>query len=315
MADIACWPVAVAGGVLGRRSVALLMRSVPTPTLSGQLVDGSGVATASISASGYTVLNISLKDPGGLPIPNQVIDVSGDVSKVIFPEGNAGLTNSSGVASIKIARASLTASGAGSLTAAFSYKVGSIAKYPNGSPPPSADKVFSTYVGYELSAANISLTNMNVGASTLPAYGTRQVSVQANINGAVSATPVQVNFSATCGQVSPATASTNSAGVAVVSYTATDVAGAASTLGCSGKTVEISASTLGASVLSKSLTVLAAPATNISFVSVTSLDHFLGKFWWSNPSDCRFQTGQRAGRSFVWAGHCGDAENADLWRA
>ena len=245
------------------------------PTLSGQLVDGSGVATASISASGYTVLNISLKDPGGLPIPNQVIDVSGDVSKVIFPEGNAGLTNSSGVASIKIARASLTASGAGSLTAAFSYKVGSIAKYPNGSPPPSADKVFSTYVGYELSVANISLTNMNVGASTLPAYGTRQVSVQANINGAVSATPVQVNFFGDLWSGFTCTASTNSAGVAVCKLTATDVAGAASTLGCSGKTVEISASTLGASVLSKSLTVLAAPATNISFVSVTPSTIFL----------------------------------------
>jgi hypothetical protein len=241
------------------------------------LVDASGAATASISASGYTVLNVSLKDPGGLPIPNQVIEVSGDATKIVFPEGSAGLTNASGVASVKIARASLVASGAGSLTVAFNYKVGALTTYPNGSLPPTADKVFSTYVGYQLSAANITLTNMDVGAATLAAYGTRQVSVQANINGiAVSSTPVQVNFTASCGQVSPVLASTNSSGVAVVSYTATDAVGTStSTLGCSGKTVEISASTIGAAVISRSLSILAAPATNLSFVSVTPTRIFL----------------------------------------
>jgi hypothetical protein len=206
-----------------------------------------------------------------------VIEVSGDATKIVFPEGSAGLTNASGVASVKIARASLVASGAGSLTVTFSYKVGALTTYPNGSPPPTADKVISTYVGYQLSAANITLTNMDVGASTLVAYGTRQVSVQANINGAaVSSTPVQVNFTASCGQISPSTASTSSNGLVVVSYTATDAAGTSpSTLGCSGKTVEISASTIGAAVVSRSLGIAAAPATNLSFVSVTPSMIFL----------------------------------------
>lgn len=247
------------------------------PVLTGSLVDASGAPTSSISASGYTVVNVSLKDPGGLPIPNQVVDVSGDASKIVFPEGGSGLTNAAGVASVKIARASLVASGAGSLTVTFSYKVGSLTTYPNGSPPPTADKVVSTYVGYQLSAANLTLTNMDVGASTLVAYGTRQVSVQANINGvAASSTPVQVSFAASCGQISPATASTNSSGVVVVSYTATDAAGtSASTLGCSGKTVEISASTVGAAVVSRLLSIGAAPATNLSFVSVSPSMIFL----------------------------------------
>lgn len=240
------------------------------PLLTGSLSDASGVATNSIGASGYTVLNVTLRDPSGRAIPNQVIDVAGDATKIVFPEGNAALTNSSGVASIKLARASLVASGAGSLTVTFSYKAGSITTYPNGSAPPTVDKVISTYIGYQLSAANITLTGLDVGAATLAAYGTRQVSVQANINGvAVSSTPVQVNFMATCGQISPATASTNSNGLAVVSYTATDAAGSSSsTLGCSGKTVEISASTIGAAVVSKSLSIAAAPATNLSFISV-----------------------------------------------
>lgn len=237
------------------------------PLLTASLVDATGAATNSIGASGYTVLNVALRDPSGGAIPNQVIEVAGDASKVIFPEGNSALTNSAGVATVKLSRASLVASGAGSLTVTFSNKLGSITTYPNGATAPKTDKVIS--IGYQLSAANITLTNMDAGASTLAAYGTRQVSVQANINGVpVSSTPVQVNFTATCGQISPATASTNSMGLAVASYTATDATGSsASTLGCSGKTVEISASTIGAAVVSKSLGIAAAPATNLSFVS------------------------------------------------
>ena len=265
------------GGSAGTPSGGTTTPISADPLLNGSLVDTAGAATNSIGASGYTVLNVTLKDPGGNPIPNQVVDVSGDASKVIFPEGSAGLTNASGVATVKLARASLVASGAGSLTVTFSYKVGSITRYPNGSAPPTVDKVISTYVGYQLSAANITLTNMQAGVTTLAAYGTRQVSVQANINGVpVSSTPVQVNFTTTCGQVSPATASTNSSGIVVVSYTATDAPGAtSSSLGCSGKTVEISASTIGAAVVSKSLNIQAAPATNLSFVSVSPSMIFL----------------------------------------
>lgn len=265
------------GGSSGTSSGGTTTPVSADPVLKGSLVDAAGAATNSIGASGYTVLNVTLRDPSGNPIPDQVVNVSGDASQVIFPEGSAGLTNASGVATVKLARASLVATGAGSLTATFSYKVGSITRYPNGSAPPTTDKVISTYIGYQLSAANITLTNMEAGAPTLAAYGTRQVSVQANINGvAVSATPVQVNFTTTCGQISPATASTNSNGIVVVSYTATDAPGAASSsLGCSGKTVEISASTIGAAVVSKSLNILAAPATNLSFVSVSPTMIFL----------------------------------------
>ncbi len=238
---------------------------------SPTLRDAAGLSTNSLSASGNTLLSVTLTDPSGLGIPNQVIDVAGDPTQVVFPEGSSGLTNASGVATIKVARASLLASGAGSLTLTYSYKVGAFSSYPNGTLPPSANKVITTYIGYQLSASNITLTNLDVGTGTLAAYGTRQVSVQANINGvAATGTPVQVNFTASCGQISPSTASTNSSGLVVVSYTATDAVGTTlSTLGCSGKTVEITASTVGATVVSKTLNVAAAPATNLSFVSAT----------------------------------------------
>ena len=243
---------------------------------SAGLRDASGAATNAISASGFTTLNVTLTSPSGAPLPNQLIVVSGDDAQVKFPEGASGLTNAAGVASIKVARASLSASGAGALTVTYSYKVGSIPSYPNGSAPPTKDVVISTYVGYQLATANIELVNLDVGSPTLDAYGTRQVSVQANFNGKPSTAPVQVNFTATCGKISPVTASTNSAGIVTTSYSAVDSAGEAqSTQGCSGKTVEISASTIGAAVATKSLNIKGAPATSISFVSATPERIFL----------------------------------------
>lgn len=234
------------------------------------LIDGSGATVNSINASGVTLLKVKLTDPSGTPLANQLIDVSGNAAQIRFPEGSSALTGSDGIATIKVARASLEASGAGSLTITYSYKAGTLTTFPDGSKPPTSDKVVSVYASYQLAAANVTLTNLNTGEISLPAYGTRQVSVQANLNGAPSATPVPVTFSVSCGQIAPTTVSTNSAGIAVASYSATDVAGAAqSTQGCSGKTIEISASTPGTDTATKTINIAAAPATSMGFVDAT----------------------------------------------
>lgn len=260
---------------------------------SAGLKDGNGTSTSSIGASGYTTLQVTLTDPSGRPIPNQLIEVSdtGTVPKVTFPEGPSALTNSNGVASIKVARVSLTALGAGSLTVTYSYKAGTLTNYyPGGFVPPTVDKVISTYVGYQLATANVTLSNLNVGAFALEAYGTRQVSVQANLNGLPTPTPVQINFSANCGVISPATTSTNNSGVATVSYSATDLAGSTpSTQGCSGKTVEISASTAGAAALTQTLTITSAAATNMSFVDATPARIYLANSGGPTQSIVRFK--------------------------
>lgn len=237
---------------------------------SASLFDAAGATTSAIGASGYTVLKVAITDPSGRPLVNQLVEVSGDESKVLFPEGASGLTNTSGVASIKVARASLIATGAGSLTVTYSYKTGALTNYPDGSPAPTKDTVVATYVGYELSTANIQLVNFDIGSSVIEAYGTRQLSVQANVNGKPALTPVQINFSTTCGQVSPLTASSDSSGRITVSYSATDEKDKGqNTQGCSGKMVEITASALGATGVTKTIKVTEAPATNIGFDGVT----------------------------------------------
>ena len=260
-------PGAVPGQVVAKKD----------PVFSLALRDAAGVPTNSISASGNSQLVATLTDPSGRPLTNQLIDVSGDPAKVVFPDGNTALTNASGVAIINVARASLAATGAGSLTATYNFKLGSFTLYPDGSPAPTADTVVTALISYQLSAANISLTNLDVGTSPLAAYGTRQVSVQANVNGVpASGTSVVVNFTASCGQVAPASVATNASGIAITTFTATNVQGTTttttptpSTQGCSGRTVELTATTPGGGTVSKQFGVLAAPATNMSFVSVT----------------------------------------------
>lgn len=250
---------------------------VNLPVLSLGLQDAAGASTTSISASANTLLKITLTDPSGRPLANQLIDVAGDATKVSFPDGNTALTNAAGVAMVKLARASLSASGAGLLTATYNFKAGTFVLFPDGSTPPAVDTVVTASVGYQLLAANITLANLDVGTAPLAAYGTRQISVQTNINGVpATATPLQVSFTANCGRISPATATTNSSAIATVSYTAADLTGATtSTQGCGGRSVEITASIPGGAVLTRSLTVLSAPATNMTFVSVSPTRIFL----------------------------------------
>lgn len=259
------------------------------PVLRGVLQDATGASTSFISASGFTDLKVTLTDPSGRGLANQVVSVTGDATKVIFPEGGSGLTNTAGVATIKVARASLFATGADTLTLTYGYKAGSFATYPDGSAPPAEDKAIARFVGYQLSAANVTLSNLNIGAATLAAYGTRQLSVQVNINGvAASSSPVQVSFSANCGTVTPATVSTNSQGVAQASYSAIN-AGVTNDQGCSGTTVSIVASTSGASPVSGNLSIDVAPATNLLFIDATPSTIFLSNSGGATQSAVRFR--------------------------
>lgn len=261
------------------------------PKLLAELQTMAGNSTSSIDATGYTLLKVSLKDPSGVAIANQVISVAADSSKLAFPEGNAALTDSQGLATVKMARASLLVNGAGLITVNYDYKPGMIATYSVGASTPGAASLLSTYVGFQIATANITLDPVNIGIGNLAAYGTRQVSVLARINGlAATTTPVTVSFSATCGQISPTNATTDSTGTVLVTYSATDAAGTSpSTLGCSGKPVQITASSNGATSVANSLTVSAAPATNMSFVSASPTRIYLANSGGVSQSLLTFQ--------------------------
>jgi len=236
---------------------------VDPPPLTLQLFDASNALTSTIGSSGLTTIRASLKFPDGTPVVQKRIDITGDLTKVSFPEGSSQLTDALGVATIKVARTSATVGGAGTLTGAATISGSSV----YGTTVSTVVTGAVDYsVGAVVGAATLALDTFNVGAATMPAYGTRQISVRAMLGTAV-APSVQVNFTSSCGQISPATATTNASGIAVTSFTATDATGTAiSTLGCGGKTVDFSASAVGATTVSASTDVTAAPATSLSFV-------------------------------------------------
>ncbi|TSA15186.1 MAG: hypothetical protein D4R79_01435 [Comamonadaceae bacterium] len=247
-------------------SSSVLQIRVDPPLLQLELRDAANAVTNTIGSSGLTTLKAILKFSDGTPVSQKRIDITADLTKITFPEGSSQLTDSLGVATVKVTRASATVGGAGTLAGAASISGSNAA----GAPVTTVVTGGVDYsVGAVVGAATLTLDTFDVGAASLAAYGTRQISVRAMLGTSV-ASSVQVSFSSSCGQLSPATAPTNSSGIATASFTATDIAGTTvSTLGCGGKTVDISVSAVGASTVSKSVSVLAAPATNLSFVVPT----------------------------------------------
>ncbi len=243
-----------------------LVSRVDPPPLQLELRDAANTVTNTIGSSGLTTLKANLKFADGTPVANKRVDITGDLTKVSFPEGSSQLTDATGAATIKVSRASATVGGAGTLTAAATISGASAA----GALVTTVVTGTVDYsIGAVVGATTLALDSLDVGTSSLAAYGTRQISVRAMLGSSV-APSVQVSFSSNCGQISPAVAPTNANGIATASFTATDAAGTTvSTLGCGGKAVDISVSAVGTSALSKSISVLAAPATNLSFVVPT----------------------------------------------
>lgn len=258
------------------------------PALTASLQDQTGAKTSEIIPSGYVTLRALLTDPSGNPLADQIVNVTGDDSKVKFPQGSSALTNSSGVATIAIARTELFATGAGSLTLTYNYKGGLFSKYADGSSAPSTEKLISAFVNYQMSPASISLTALNVGVGSLAAYGTRPISVQVNINGSPTTSPLQVAFSASCGTVSPVTVATSGSGIAQASFSAVN-SSLANDQGCSGSNVVIAASSQGADVLTGSINVLLAPATNLLFQSAQPARIYLADSGGATQSMVKFR--------------------------
>ena len=236
-------------------SEVLNVRADP-PVLRMELRDASNQPTTSIGTTGFTTVRASLKFIDGTPVPNKRIDISGDPARVAFPEGSSQLTDSQGVASIKVTRAALNVNGAGTLNGA-STLAGTTA---SGS---TEQTVVSAVLDYQVGNANIALTDLNLGTGSLAAFGNRPISVKANVNGALASNvPVQVTFNASCGVVSPAVVNTDGTGTANTTYTA-------SLPNCAGTNVTISAAAVGAPSLSGIVAVAPSVATNVQFVSAS----------------------------------------------
>ena len=213
----------------------------------GTLALGLSGGGASVNASGST-LQALVKDANGALVVGKLVKFTGDSALVKFsPSSGQVLTDSSGVASIQIAPASVSAVGAGTVGAQATV----------------GGSGLLTSFDIQLSASNLGLQGLNVGSGPLAAFGNRPVSVQATINGAVATNiPVQVTFGTSCGSVEPATVTTDAFGNASTTYTAKLAT-------CAGTNVTISAASIGAAPVSGVIAVASSIASNLQFISAT----------------------------------------------
>jgi len=233
-----------------------------SPSMTLAIVDGNGatVSNNSIGSSGTFFGVATVKDATGVGIANKLVTFTAPATlATLVPTSGAVLTDATGAARVQLVPASISASGAGTLQASSAATSSS-----GSSSPTSTSSALSASLDFQTAPANVVLTNLTASPNALSAFQSAAVSVQALINGAAATSnSVAVNFSASCGTVSPASATVGSTGIASVSYQATAA--------CSGNVVitALASSSSNSSPVSTNINVTAARPANIQFTSAT----------------------------------------------
>jgi hypothetical protein len=155
-----------------------------TPKVTMTLVDaGTGVATNNLTSGKPLTVRAVLVSATGLPLANRVVTFSTNSSLAIFdPASGTRLTDANGLATINLLAADLASSGAAEVTATVDVDGASVTQK----------------IAYAVSPGSVTLSNLSANSSSLSAYGSTSVSVQVFFNGALTTTPLTVNFSSGC---------------------------------------------------------------------------------------------------------------------
>lgn len=214
--------------------------------LSLDLVDSTGAASTNLMPDNPFTLKTILKNSSGAAVPNAVVTFSTtDGTGVFSPSSGTAMTDSTGTASVKLSAGTQ----AGAFTVTASATVGTTAV--------KASK------NYTVSFPVLTLSDMQLSPSTLPAGGNASVTISVLNNGKPYTQPVSVAFASTCVQAGKATIGTpvlTQNGTAVASYT---------DKGCNNSDTLTATVTLPNATLTKNavLTVLPSAAGSLKFVS------------------------------------------------
>lgn len=233
------------------------------PVLTVQLVNALDTVVTEISGTSDTYLKATLQyadtttggtTSSGIPVTSKLIDVTGDLTKVTFPEGSSGLTNTSGVAKIKVKPAGLNITkGASTLTASTTIS----GRDPFGS---TNTTVISGVVDYQVPAGpgvpNVVMPTLSLGLSTsgtaITAGGlTNARAVVKDANGlAVAGKLVTISGDGSLIKLNPASGQvlTNESGVALVQVSPVSLSAA-------GASTLVATTTVGTSALTTSFDV------------------------------------------------------------
>ena len=241
-------------------NVAAGSASTASPTLSVDVYKASDLNTKvyAVSYSEAYVVRATLTDASGAVVPNTLVsfDMGAYTNAIVSPASL--VTNTSGVATVSLAPASISAVGGGTVKASATVGGASV----------------TNQTSFNVAATNVSLGAIVVGdgtpaAASLASAGNTSLALTVSVGTpsvVASGVPIAVAYSASCGRINgsslSASTTTNGSGVANASYEAVNSDG---TL-CSG-TVSLTATSAGATSVVKTLTVAAATANAITFVS------------------------------------------------
>lgn len=224
---------------------------VTPPSTTGSSSIGMDISSTTVTINQPATVTATLLDAQGNPLANRVLKFAVDASlATLTPSSGTVLTDSKGMARVQLNAASLSANGAGYVTA--SIKLG--------------DTDISQTQGFQLGAANVSLGNISLGSGNISAYATTGVNVPVLVNGSASGTSIPVSFTSLCAQTGKASIdSTVSSISGVASATYTDK-------GCAGSDTITASINDGAQSRQATLQVQAPAATSLQYSSVAPAD-------------------------------------------
>ena len=252
------------------------------PTAIVQIFDASGKAVTAITIGNAYTARATVLSGTGSPVTDILVTFSTSGSSIANLKPTTALTNSSGVAEVTIAPASISSIGAA--TVAASATVAGVAA--TGS------------LDFAVQASSLSLSSMTVGSANLASGGNTPVQGMAILGGVpLTGVPVNVSFAVSCGRINGADTSaggvsvtTNGSGIAAATYDSVTASGSL----CSGN-ISIVASSAGAPSQSVQLTVAPPSANALVFVSATPAQIFVAGSGAVEQSVTRFKVLSSAG--------------------
>ncbi len=222
-----------------------------TTTVAAAPVITLGLSSTTVTSASPATVTATVVDTAGNPLPNQVVSFATAASSGVLTPSSA-LTDSSGVATVRLAPAATTTVGADTVTA--SVTVNALSS--------------TASAGFQLSATNVTVSSFSSdsGTTALSAYGQTTLTVQ--VSGAATGSSVGLTLTSACVAAGKATLSptstTTTTGTATFLFK--DTGGCGSVLAADSLQVAVTGSAAGSTL---SLPLTSPAASSITFVSAS----------------------------------------------
>lgn len=171
-----------AGGTGTGTGTGTTATAAPTVTLG--FTNSSGASSNALTGATPLTVKATVLDANNKPVPNAIVTFATDNTLAVFsPTAGTALTDASGVATISMRAASLSAGGAGTVTATSSV----------------AGTTATGSANYSVGATTLTFGTLTASPASIQAYGSTLLSVDV-LNGSSKYTDQQVNvsFSSAC---------------------------------------------------------------------------------------------------------------------